>query len=71
MYGVRKGSKVEDEGVERMSRMISVDGLVHGCQRISEENEKYKNCYHEVVAWMPLPEPYREVTDEENLESRR
>ena len=24
-----------------------------------------------VIAWMPLPEPYREVTDEENLESRR
>ena len=24
-----------------------------------------------VNAWMPLPEPYREVTDEENLESRR
>lgn len=24
-----------------------------------------------VTAWMPLPEPYREVTDEENLESRR
>lgn len=24
-----------------------------------------------VKAWMPLPEPYREVTDEENLESRR
>lgn len=23
------------------------------------------------IAWMPLPEPYREVTDEENLESRR
>lgn len=25
----------------------------------------------DVIAWMPLPEPYREVTDEENLESRR
>ena len=25
----------------------------------------------EIIAWMPLPEPYREVTDEENLESRR
>lgn len=24
-----------------------------------------------VVKWTPLPEPYREVTDEENLESRR
>lgn len=24
-----------------------------------------------VNAWMPLPDPYREVTDEENLESRR
>lgn len=24
-----------------------------------------------IIAWMPLPEPYREVTDEENLESRR
>lgn len=24
-----------------------------------------------VIAWMPLPELYREVTDEENLESRR
>lgn len=25
----------------------------------------------DVIAWMPLPKPYREVTDEENLESRR
>ena len=25
----------------------------------------------DVIAWRPLPEPYREVTDEENLESRR
>lgn len=24
-----------------------------------------------VVQWTPLPEPYREVTDEDNLESRR
>ena len=24
-----------------------------------------------VIAWMPLPDPYREVTEEENLESRR
>ena len=27
--------------------------------------------YEKVMYWMPLPEPYREVTDEENLESRR
>lgn len=32
----------------------------------------YGNRYcSNVAAWMPLPEPYREVTDEENLESRR
>lgn len=38
--------------------------------------DRYKNgragtLMYKVVAWMPLPEPYREVTDEENLESRR
>lgn len=27
--------------------------------------------YEKVMYWMPLPEPYHEVTDEENLESRR
>lgn len=27
--------------------------------------------WRSVIAWMPLPDPYREVTDEENLESRR
>jgi hypothetical protein len=27
--------------------------------------------YEKVMYWMPLPETYREVTDEENLESRR
>lgn len=27
--------------------------------------------YEKVMYWMPLPELYREVTDEENLESRR
>ena len=27
--------------------------------------------YEKVMYWMPLPEPFREVTDEENLESRR
>lgn len=32
----------------------------------------YGNRYcSNVAAWMPLPEPFREVTDEENLESRR
>ena len=32
----------------------------------------YGNRYcSNVAAWMPLPELYREVTDEENLESRR
>lgn len=32
----------------------------------------YGNRYcSNVAAWMPLPEPYREVTDKENLESRR
>ena len=31
----------------------------------------YKYSTKVVIAWMPLPEPYREVTDEENLESRR
>lgn len=27
--------------------------------------------YEKVMYWMPLTEPYREVTDEKNLESRR
>lgn len=27
--------------------------------------------YEKVMYWMPLTEPFREVTDEENLESRR
>ena len=27
--------------------------------------------WRSVIAWMPLPDPYREATDEENLESRR
>ena len=34
-------------------------------------DEAYSKYGIYVNAWMPLPEPYREVTDEENLESRR
>lgn len=36
-----------------------------------DDDEAYSKCGIYVNAWMPLPEPYREVTDEENLESRR
>ena len=36
-----------------------------------DEDEAYSKYGIYVNAWMPLPEPYREVTDEENLESRR
>ena len=36
-----------------------------------DEDEAYSKCGIYVNAWMPLPELYREVTDEENLESRR
>lgn len=36
-----------------------------------DEDEAYSEYGIYVNAWMPLPEPYREVTDEENLESRR
>jgi hypothetical protein len=36
-----------------------------------DEDEAYSKYWIYVNAWMPLPEPYREVTDEENLESRR
>lgn len=36
-----------------------------------DDDEAYSKCGTYVNAWMPLPEPYREVTDEENLESRR
>ena len=31
---------------------------------VEEMNEEYRNCYHEVAAWMPLPEPYKENEDE-------
>ena len=37
---------------------------VYGCKRISEINEEYKNCHYEVIAWMPLPEPYKENDNE-------
>lgn len=36
-----------------------------------DDDEPYSKYGIYVNAWMPLPEPYREVTDEENLESRR
>ena len=36
-----------------------------------DDDEAYSKCGIYVNAWMPLPEPYREVTDEDNLESRR
>lgn len=36
-----------------------------------DDDEAYSKCGIYVNAWMPLPEPYREVTDEETLESRR
>lgn len=36
-----------------------------------DDDEAYSKYGIYVNAWMPLPEPYREVTDEENLESRR
>lgn len=36
-----------------------------------DEDEAYSKYGIYVNAWMPLPEPYREVTDEDNLESRR
>lgn len=26
---------------------------------------------YDIVAWMPLPEPYKEVSDSENIEARR
>ena len=36
-----------------------------------DDDEAYSKYGIYVNAWMPLPEPYREVTDEDNLESRR
>lgn len=36
-----------------------------------DDEDPYSKYGIYVNAWMPLPEPYREVTDEENLESRR
>ena len=36
-----------------------------------DDDEAYSKCGIYANAWMPLPEPYREVTDEDNLESRR
>ena len=36
-----------------------------------DDDEGYSKYGIYVNAWMPLPEPYREVTDEENLESRK
>ena len=36
-----------------------------------DDDEAYSKCGIYVNAWMPLPEPYREVTDKDNLESRR
>lgn len=36
-----------------------------------DDDEPYSKYGIYVNAWMPLPELYREVTDEENLESRR
>lgn len=39
---------------------------------LENDNDWFGDCMGgKVIAWMPLPEPYREVTDEENLESRR
>lgn len=34
--------------------------LCHNCKPIEKENQETTYCYHEVVAWMPLPEPYKE-----------
>jgi hypothetical protein len=36
-----------------------------------DDEDPYSKYGIYVNAWMPLPELYREVTDEENLESRR
>lgn len=36
-----------------------------------DDDDPYSKYGIYVNAWMPLPEPYREVTDEDNLESRR
>lgn len=36
-----------------------------------DDDEPYSKYGIFVNAWMPLPKRYREVTDEENLESRR
>ena len=36
-----------------------------------DDDEAYSKYGIYVNAWMPLPKPYREVTDEDNLESRR
>ena len=36
-----------------------------------DDEKSYSSYGMYVNAWMPLPELYREVTDEENLESRR
>ena len=36
-----------------------------------DDDEAYSKYGIYVNAWMPLPEPYREVTDEDNLELRR
>lgn len=36
-----------------------------------DDEDPYSKYGIYVNAWMPLPEPYREVTDEDNLESRR
>lgn len=36
-----------------------------------DDDEPYSKYGIYVNAWMPLPKRYREVTDEENLESRR
>lgn len=38
----------------------------HGCHRVADENEKYKNGLGEqgeVVAWMPSPKPWNPTTD--------
>ena len=49
-------------------------GYVTACYTIYGGMDWWKNAktgLHilcDVIAWMPLPEPYREVTDEENLE---
>ena len=79
-----RGTNVPGKWIPCSERLPEVDGMytttlsgeLVGTEEPFVGQSYFEDGYWEedgdcVIAWMPLPEPYREVTDEENLESRR